>query len=221
MNFSPKQPQEPVIPPTEIILASQSIGRRTILEKLGVRFRIIITHVDESSILDKDPIKMLQRRAIAKADEVVNHPGVYSLSPTAKNLIIAADTEAIYARKAYGKAENKDHAKHIIKALMGKTHTVITAVSIVLFDQGKEVKRWNKTAETKVTLRKMNATDLDLYVSRYDFTRFSAGYALSETPWDLITKIDGSYTNVIGLPLEILLPIFKAYDIITLPKSIL
>ncbi|MCX8009177.1 MAG: Maf family nucleotide pyrophosphatase [Patescibacteria group bacterium] len=221
MNFSPKQSQEPIVYPTEVILASQSIGRRTILEKLGIRFRVIVSHVDESQIIDKDPVKMLQRRAIAKADEIVNHDGVYSLSSTAKSLIIAADTEAILGRKAYGKAENKDHAKEILKALMGRTHTVVTAVSIVLFEQGKEIKRWNKTAETKVTLRKMNSTDLELYVSRYDFTRFSAGYALSETPWDLITKIDGSYTNVIGLPLEILLPIFKAYDVVNLPKSLL
>lgn len=221
MNFSPKPNGEPIIYPTEVILGSQSIGRRTLLEKLGIRFRPIVTHVDESSITDSDPVRMLQRRAIAKADEIVAHPRVYNLSEQAKSLIITADTEAVIGKKTYGKATDRDDAKRILKELMDRTHTVVTAVSIVLMEDGKEIKRWNKSQATKVTLRKLTNPELDLYVSRYDFTRFSAGYALTETPWDMIQKIDGSVTNVIGLPFEIVLPIFKTYDIIMLPKSML
>lgn len=221
MNFSPRPSTEPIVYPTEVILASQSVGRRMLLEKLGIRFRTIVTHVEEENIVDKDPIKTLQRRAIAKADEIVKHPRVYAVSENAKSIIIAADTEAIIGKKNYGKAQDRNDAKEILKELMDRTHTVVTAVSIVLFDKTQEVKRWNKTYETKVTLRKMASAEVDLYVTRYDFTRFSAGYALTETPWDLITKIDGSYTNVVGLPFEILLPILKTYDVITLPKSML
>ena len=65
----------------------------------------------------------------------------------------------------------------------------------------------------------MTNPEVELYVSRYDFTRFSAGYALTETPWDMIEKVDGSITNVIGLPFEVALPIFKSLDIIALPKT--
>jgi septum formation protein len=221
MNFSPRPSNEPIVYPTEVVLASQSIGRRTLLEKLGIRFRVIVTHVDESTITDSDPVRMLQRRAIAKADEIVAHPRVYNLSEQAKTLIIAADTEAIIGKKSYGKAEDREDAKRIIKELMDRSHTVVTAVSIVLLENGKVAKRWNKSHSTKVGLRKLTGPEVDLYVSRYDFTRFSAGYALTETPWDLIQKIDGSVTNVIGLPFEIVLPIFKSYDIITLPKSMM
>lgn len=221
MNFSPRPSNEPIIYPTEVILASQSVGRRTLLEKLGIRFRVIVTHVDESNITDNDPIRMLQRRAIAKADEIVAHPRVYALSEQAKSLVIAADTEAIIGKKSFGKAENKDDAKRIVKELMGKSHTVVTALSAVLIEEGKELKRWNKTHTTKVTLGKLSSTELELYLSRYDMTRFSAGYAITETPWDLIQKVDGSLTNVIGLPFEILLPIFKSLDIVTLPKTLL
>lgn len=221
MNFSPRPSTEPIVYPTEVILASQSVGRKTLLEKLGIRFRVVVTHVDESHITDSDPMKVLQRRAIAKADEIVNHPRVYNLSELAKSLIIAADTEAIVGKKSYGKAQDKDDAKRIVKELMDKSHTVVTAVSIVLMDKGKELKRWNKVQTTKVTMRKITGPELDMYVSRYDLTRFSAGYAVTETPWDLITKIDGSYTNVVGLPLEVVLPILKSLDIITPPKSIL
>jgi len=60
----------------------------------------------------------------------------------------------------------------------------------------------------------MSEAEIDEYVSRYDFTRFAAAYALNETPWNWITKIDGSYTNVIGLPFEVVLPIFKDLKLI-------
>jgi septum formation protein len=219
MNFSPRPSTEPIVYPTEVVLGSQSTGRRTLLEKLGIRFRVIVTHVDESHITDADPMKKLQRRAIAKADEIVNNPRVYNLSEVAKTLVIAADTEAILGKKGYGKPEAKKDAREMLKELMDHTHIIATAISIVLMDKGKELKRWNKIETTKVTMNKLSTQELDLYMSRYDVTRFSAAYGITETPWDLISKIDGSYTNVIGLPFEVVLPILKAQEIIVMPKN--
>ncbi len=205
--------------PTELVLASQSIGRKSLLEKLGVRFRVIVTHVDENKIIDTDPFNMLKRRAMAKADEIVQHPRVYSISEQAKTLVIAADSMAIVGKKSYGKAEDRDDAKKIIKQLMGRSHIFGTAVSLVLMENGKEKKRWEKIEKTKVTLKKLTNPELDMYVARYDFTRFAGGYALNETPWDLVTKIEGSYTNVVGLPFEVLLPILRSLDIIVPPAA--
>lgn len=221
MNLSFRQSGEEIIYPTEVILASQSVGRKTLLEKLGIRFRVVVTHFDEEKIQDADPIKKLSRRSLAKADEIITHPRVYNLSENAKSLVIAADTEAVVGKKSFGKAQDKDDAKRILKELMGKSHTMVTALSMVLWEKGQVIKRWNKTEETKVTLRKMSSTEVDLYVARYDFTRFSAGYAITETPWDMITKIDGSLTNVVGLPFEVLLPVLKSQDIVVMPKTLI
>ena len=118
-------------------------------------------------------------------------------------------------RKAYGKARNREEIKAMLKDLMGKTHTFVTATCIIHFSQGKEVKRWEKTVETKVSMRKMTKPEVEDYVKRYDFSLFAAGYALNETPWDLVTKIDGSYTNVIGLPFEVLIPILRKLEVIS------
>ena len=219
MNFSPRKPMEPIVYPTELVLASQSIGRKSLLEKLGVRFRVIVTHVNEDNIVDSDPFNMLKRRAMAKADEIVLHPRVYSISEQAKTLVIAADSMAIVGKKSYGKAEDRDDAKKIIKQLMGRSHVFATAISFVLMENGKEKKRWEKIEKTKVTLKKLTNPELDMYVARYDFTRFAGGYALNETPWDLVTKIEGSYTNVVGLPFEVLLPILRSLDIIVPPTA--
>mgnify|MGYP001070390455 CR=1 FL=1 len=65
-----------------------------------------------------------------------------------------------------------------------------------------------------MTFGKLSATELDQYVTRYDFTRCAAAYSLNEAPWDLVKKIDGSYTNVIGLPFEIILPILRSLELI-------
>lgn len=201
-------------PLPDVILASQSIGRRMLLEKLGLRFRIAVSHVDEDAIVDRDPIKMIQRRAEAKANELVSHQRVYSIPDARESLIVAADSMAILGKKTFGKSTDREGSRAMLKALMGRTHVFATAISMVLYDGTKVKKTWAKTIKTRVTMRKLSPVEVDSYISRFDFTRFAAAYAINEAPWDLVTKIDGSYTNVIGLPFEVLLPVLRSLKII-------
>ncbi len=213
LSFS-RSGQPPPPPPQHVVLASQSIGRKTLLEKLGIHFKVVITRINEDAISDIDPLKMMKKRAAAKADEVVHHPRVYAIPDKAKNLIIAADSMGILGRRTFGKAGDREEVKTMMKSLMGRTHVFATAVCIVLLDNLTEIKRWEKVVKTRVTLRHLTAGEIESYIARFDFTRFAAGYSLNETPWDFVTKIDGSYTNVIGLPFEVLLPIFRNLKII-------
>lgn len=215
MNLNFSRRQEPEVPPLHIILASQSIGRRMLLEKLGLKFRVLVAQVDEDAITHDDPLTMIRHRASAKAAEITHHPRVYNLSENAHNLVITADSMAIIGKRAFGKARDREESRSIIKALMGKTHTFATAVSVNLLIADKVKKTWEKVVKTKVTLRKFTPNELEGYITHYDFSRFAAGYALNETPWNLVTKIDGSYTNVVGLPFEVLLPILRSLKIIT------
>ncbi len=210
---SPHAP--PVEPPVDVILASQSIGRKMLLEKLGLRFRVISTRINEDSISASDPFQTLKKRATAKAGEIVDHPGVYDISETAKTLVIAADSMGVMGKKTFGKPNDREDAKLMLKNLMGKTHTFGTAVHLVYLEAGKVKKRWEKTVKTKVTLKKLAPIEMESYLVRYDLTRFAAAYAFNEAPWDLIGKIDGSYTNVIGLPFEVLLPVLRQLKIIS------
>ncbi|OGG29468.1 septum formation protein Maf [Candidatus Gottesmanbacteria bacterium RIFCSPLOWO2_01_FULL_46_21] len=209
---SPNQPPPPQ--PIHIILASQSVGRRTLLEKLGLRFRVAVARIDEEAIVDRDPVVMLRKRAAAKLSEIIDHPRVYAINDEAKTVVIAADSMAILGKKTFGKSRDRNHTKEILRALMDRTHTFVTAVAIAVMDAGIIKKKWDKVEKTNVTLRKLNAVELEQYVARYDFTRFAAGYALTDTPWDLVTKVDGSYTNVVGLPFEALLPVLRHVKII-------
>ena len=208
-NAAPLEPPKP-----DVILASQSIGRRALLEKLGVRFRVVVARMDEESIVDKKPEVMIKKRATAKAQEVLTHPRVYSLPEDRESLIVAADSMAVLGTKTFGKSIDREDTREILKALMGKTHAFTTAVHIALFKNGSVKKRWEKTVITRVTFRKMTAPEIESYINRFDFARFAAAYALNEAPWDLVTKVDGSYTNVIGLPFEVLLPILRQLKII-------
>ncbi len=216
LSFASKnQPEVPLQP--DVILASQSIGRKSLLEKLGIRFRTVVTRVDEEKIVDANPIKTIQKRAQAKADEVINNPRVYMVPEDRDVVIITADSMAVVGKKLYGKAVDRDDAKRIIKELMGKTHNYVTSITVTHLELGKVKKTWAKTVETKVTLGKLTVAELESYVTRYDFTRFAAGYAINETPYTLVTKVDGSLTNVVGLPFEALLPILRSIKIIDAP----
>jgi septum formation protein len=185
-----------------------------LLEKLGIPFRTVISNVNEDTITDPDPIKTIKKRAGAKAEEIVKNPRIFNLPLESRSLIIAADSMAVLGKKIFGKTNSREEAKTMIKELMGKTHTFVKAIK-VLYLHGLVVKKsWDAVSKTKVTMNKMTTVELDQYTNRYDFSRFAAAYTINEAPWDLVSKIDGSYTNVIGLPFEVILPIFRNLEII-------
>ena len=211
LSFSKGQPVEK---PINVTLASQSVGRKMLLDKLGIRFRVVVAHVEEEDIVDPDPLVMIRRRAAAKVDEIINNPRVYGIATEEKSLVIAADSMAIMGKEVFGKSKDKDGAKEMLRRLMGRTHVFATAVNAVYVVSGVEKRRTAKIIKTRVTMRKMTPAEVESYVARYDFTRFAAAYAINEAPWHLVTKIDGSYTNVIGLPFEVLIPILRNLKIV-------
>lgn len=215
MNLSFK-PQ--IIPieekPIQIILASQSVGRKILLEKLSLPFRTIISNVDEDAITDKDPYKTIKKRATAKSEEILKNPRLYNIPDTERLLIISADSMAVLGTQTFGKSADKEETKAMLHKLMGRTH-IFTTATVITYMIGTSVKKtWEQVVKTKVTMRKLTIPELDLYASRYDFSRFAGGYSINEAPWDLVTKIEGSYTNVIGLPFETILPIMRKLEII-------
>lgn len=201
-----------------IILASQSIGRKQLLEKLGLLFEVIPSSIDETAITHPAPKTRLLNRARAKAENVASFLSKDERRKTNDFLVIAADSEAVLHGKTYGKAKHKTHAKTMLKELMGQTHEFVTATSIILSDLNNPSnlvqKRWDAVTSARVTMNQLTPAELDEYLSRYDFSRFAAGYTLNETPWDLITKIEGSYTGVIGLPFEVVLPVLRDLKLI-------
>jgi len=192
-----------------LILASQSLGRRELLEYLRVSFKVIATDLDEEKIVAENPLETLKLRARLKAESAAGKTS----SSFGTYLILSADSGAILDGKLIGKPKNKKEAVQILQTLSGRTHEFVTAVYILVLDQNRLDNRGSlsKTSSSRVTFRKLTTEDINTYLAVTDFTRFAGSYALISAQ-NFITKIEGSLSNVIGLPLELIIPIFRTYN---------
>ncbi|MBM3283518.1 Maf-like protein [Candidatus Gottesmanbacteria bacterium] len=213
----------------QLILASASEGRKKLLSLLKIPFKIMPSSLDEEIITGKTPVETLNLRAKLKGEEVVKkiiqsankqitqlvdiRPTTYYSHPLSY-LIISADSEAILDGKLIGKPKSYQEAKEIFFLLSGKTHELATAIYIIrLLKQPKTrsdlVKRWWEGYDRSfVTFRKLSPEDINRYLSITDYKRYTGGYALFSAQ-DFISKIEGSLSNVIGLPLEKVIPILR------------
>ena len=222
----------------QLILASASQTRKKILESLGLDFKVIPSHIDEFKISASNPKLLVQKIARVKAEtvneklkEVLTQGAIVcrvdtSFSPPpplfCHHLILAADSMVVIDNHIIGKPKDKKDAKTILKRLSGRTHSFITGLYLI---NTKTNKSWQKIAETKVTFRKLKDREIDDYINKTDVTRFAGAYAtippndfnlktVKNNKSDIIKKISGSLTNIMGLPLEILLPILKENGLI-------
>jgi len=167
-----------------LILASGSPRRASLLQKAGfVSLHIMIPHVKEGD----DPLE----NSLQKASEIA---GVY---PEA--IVIGADTVIRLDDRVIGKPKDLKDAKHILNTLSGRTHEVATGVCVRCLANDVMV-RFEET--TRVTFRILTDDDIEHYLETVDVMDKAGAYAIQENGEDLIETIDGSFTNVIGLPVE-------------------
>lgn len=217
-----------------LILASASEGRKNLLSLFHVPFAIIHTGLDEDKILGKTPWDSISLRAKLKGEEVVkrimnDEEGIknyqyhaqtnlqfetHNPSPTT-SLIISADTDVIIGeivKELVGKAKDRKDAVRILKTLSHNTHEVVTGLYIILLerkDSGEWQKKkvWQEVDRSKVTFRQLTNDDIDIYLKLTPYTKYAGCYALFASPQDFIIKTEGSLSNIIGLPLEKIVPI--------------
>ena len=183
MNNDILEKYDPV-PLREIILASASPRRASLLQNAGfVSLKIMIPHVKETD----DPIE----NARLKAEEIAG------ACPEA--IVVGADTVIRLNNRIIGKPADLNEARTILTDLSGRTHEVSTGVCVRCVADEVLV-RFEET--TRVTFRKLTATAIDRYLKNVNVLDKAGAYAIQEHGEDLISTIDGSFTNVIGLPVE-------------------
>ena len=184
-----------------IILASSSPRRQEILKMLKIPFRVIIPNIDEtlSSAIDKEQVPELLAREKVTAV-------IHSL-PAGQEIqwVLGADTVILFNDKIIGKPENHEQAIEYLTALQGTTHTVLTA--IVLYN-GREKKTVSKICKTNVTFAPMSSEEIQWYVETGEWHGAAGGYRIQSLASCFISKIEGSYSGAVGLP------IFELYDIL-------
>jgi septum formation protein len=197
----------------KLILASGSERRRVLLSWLGVPFKVVISDIDEVSVKESDPRKLVKRLAVEKARAVAKGIRNYELGIREQQiLVIGADTVGFIDHKILGKPKDKKDAFLMLKKLSGKTHWVYTGVAIVNASSGKFVA---DVEETAVTFRKLTDKEIQDYVNSGEPLDKGAAYAIQMGAAGFVEEVRGSYTNVVGLPLVKLSELLKrqGYDV--------
>lgn len=187
--------------PAQLVLASQSPRRKQLLEQIGVQFSVDPANVPEIYSENETPTEYVQRLALEKASFIAQQ---YD-SATA---VLGADTIGVCDGRVLEKPTCLADAKSMLLAMSGREHEVISAVAIVL----GETKLMN-TSTTLVTFRSISESEIESYWRTGEPQDRSGSYAIQGYGGVFVEKIVGSYSNVVGLPIEILAPMLKTVGI--------
>lgn len=173
-----------------IILASASPRRSELLESAGIVFSVVPGNIDETPFPGEDPINHVLRLAEEKAREVA--------SRIAGRFFIGADTIVLCDGEIMGKpVDNEDAARMLLK-LSGRVHQVITGFSII---DEKTAAAVTRAVTTDVKFKILTIEEISAYVATGCPLDKAGAYAIQGGAAYMVERIDGSYTNVVGLPL--------------------
>ncbi len=183
-----------------LILASQSPRRKQLLEGMNLPFRTI-SPGGEELFPERD-----QAAVVAKVNAVAKARSVFDSNVIAENeIVLGSDTLVVLNGHAIGKPVDREDARKTLRLLGGKTHTVVTGVALLS-------KRWGETsatAESRVTFRPISESEVDAYTLLKEPYDKAGSYAVQGASALFIEKIEGSFSNVMGLPLELLLKLLS------------
>ena len=176
-----------------IILASQSPRRHSILKDAGIEFETIPSMFDESSILPTTKEDFVMKLSYHKAKEV--------LQKNQDALVIGADT-IVYlkdeAKEYYlGKPKDKDHAREMLSSLSGRTHQVLTGVT-VLTKNHQEI----FYTQSNVTFKNLSELEIDAYIKTKEPFDKAGAYAIQGEGHQLVLTYDGDFFTIMGLPIK-------------------
>ena len=186
-----------------IILASSSPRRKELLEQVGLKFEIFSPDIDESVCIGESADHYVQRLAEQKAQAI--------LAQFPDAIVIAADTSLVLDHKIIGKPESKQHAFEIWTALSDRQHDVLSGVC-VLSSQCDPNTIQSMVVRTKVYFQKLSQLDMEQYWATGEPIGKAGAYAIQGYAAQFIQRIEGSYSNVVGLPLYETLQLLKNID---------
>jgi septum formation protein len=174
-----------------LILASASPRRTELLRQLKLEFEIVPG--DAAEIFDEQlsPHELCQLNAHRKARVIAKK------IPDA--LVLGADTLVFLEREVFGKPQNLDEAKQMLERLQGRTHQVVTGVSLIHLRAHRER---IFAASTDVTFRPLTTGQISDYLSKINPLDKAGAYAIQERGEMIVSEVSGSYSNVVGLPVE-------------------
>lgn len=172
-----------------LILASRSPRRGELLRAAGYEFTVRIADVDESVQPREAPEEYVKRLAREKVLAVGIQPD---------DMVLGADTTVVVGDEILGKPRDEDHAREMLERLSGRRHEVYTGVCL-------RTAEWIRIgcSRTAVWFDEMDAAEIDAYVRSGEPLDKAGAYAIQGLAAKYISRIDGSYSNVVGLPVDL------------------
>ncbi|WP_096908718.1 Maf family protein [Halobacteriovorax marinus] len=191
----------------KLILASSSPRRRELLGWLNIPFEIVGSGVEE--ITEKTiPTEVATDLAALKGRDILD---VLRKRGEENPFIIASDTIVTYEDKIYGKPKDVSDAKRMLLELEGKRHSVVTGVYLSYIDDSGEVHERIFSATSQVTFEKIDRDILDIYLESGESLDKAGAYGIQGRSLCFISKVEGSYSNVVGFPISDFLREFKDF----------
>lgn len=191
----------------KLILASQSVDRKRLLEKLGIPFTTSPADIDESELKHESPRAYVIRIARAKAEKVAaENPGC---------VVLAADTPLVVGRRILQKAESKAEAVAMIKRQSGRRVHIPTVVAVA----NAEGKISHTYVESWIKFKRITDAEIEAYLARVPRYKHLAGALSVEDADAWIQTIHGSHSGIIGLPLYETTLLLKKAGITVPPQS--
>jgi septum formation protein len=175
----------------KLILASASTRRAQILRDAGISFSVMSSAIDETPYPEETPQQMVQRLADAKAELVAAR----AVGPA---ILIAADTTVEVDGQILGKPRSTEDARRMLELFSGRTHSVVTGVSVIRLP---EMERKQFVETTAVTFAPLTRDEITRYLSTDEPYDKAGAYAIQGQAGRYIPRIEGCYFNVVGLPL--------------------
>jgi septum formation protein len=186
----------------KIILASNSPRRRELLEQIGLTFLVAPADVDESVRDGEAPKDYAERLALDKARAAA--------SRAKEGIVIAADTFVVVGDAIFGKPVDAADARRMLSELSGRGHEVLTGLAVVDAATGRSAVR---TSATGVWFRELSDREIAAYVATGEPLDKAGAYGIQERGALLVERIEGCYSNVVGLPLSLLGEMLREFGV--------
>jgi septum formation protein len=192
------------LPSHPIILASQSPRRASLLREAGIAFEVVPPRYTEPEPEDWafSAVELAEAASYFKARSVAfAYPD---------RIVLGADTVVVYDGRLFGKPQDAGDARRILSTLAGTTHDVITGVALY---EATTHRRLICHDTTRVTMRRMTERELEAYVQSGEWLGKAGAYGIQDSGDAFIDRTEGSFTNVVGLPVELVVEMLKAFGL--------
>lgn len=209
MGFDKTTPMVKKVQQGHLILASRSPRRHYLLKQAGLVFDVVPSKIDESTVSAEHAVSFVQTLARHKAEEIANrHP---------QSWVIGADTIVLIDNTILGKPEGQSAARSMLQRLSGQTHQVYTGFTICCRDRGRQI---TDTVCTDVTFKTLSDDEIEWYITSDEPFDKAGAYAIQGLGTFLVKRINGSYTNVVGLPVCEVIEILIQESVIRMDNGI-